>query len=276
MRQIQSFAAPAKLSHWIDGAVIVHLGSEPGVSRFPATPHAMLTLRLALSTGHADAARVLCPPVTFHTLSTEPVSHAHGGGLIAMGLLVRPEAAACLLGAACGAVVDAVLTWDALAGPCEAARLEATVQHAVSDWARLRALMESFDRVMQAVSKGRDQVFSTLCAAVGLHGAQAADTLGLGRRQLERRCLAVLGLSPKQFQRIVRFHHALSMAVAGDAARLATVAVETGFFDQSHLARDARSLAGVPIGSLIAQAQPDTPWWPLAAGVRAPPFSHGA
>jgi AraC-like DNA-binding protein len=273
---LQVLPAPTRLSHWIDGAVIIRLGSAPGVSRFPATPHAMLTMRLARPIGHADAVPALSPPITFHTLSTAPVAHAHGGDLIAMGLLVRPAAAACLLGATTGATVDAVLPWDALAGPSEAARLEAAVHRAGSDLARLRALMDSFERLMLAVSKGHDRAYARLCAAVGLHGALAGDELGLGRRQLERRCQSVLGLSPKHFQRIVRFHHALSMAmrVADDPAPLTTVALDTGFYDQSHLARDARRLAGAPVGHVIAQARPDAPWWPLAA--RVTPLAGGS
>jgi len=275
---LQAFPAPATLSHWIDGAVIIRLGPAPGVSRFPAMPHAMLTMRLARPAWPAEAAWALCPPVTFHTLSTEPVAHAHGGGITALGLLVRPGAAACLLGAATGAVVNQVLPWATLAGAAEAGRLEEAVHRSASDTARLRALMDSFARTMVAVAKEHHPAHSRLCVAVGWHGALAGDELGLGRRQLERRCRAVLGVGPKQFQRIVRFHRALSMAVAGGPSRLTSVALDAGFYDQSHLARDARTLAGAPLGKLVAQARPDSAWWPLATratGATRSGRSHG-
>jgi len=45
---------------------------------------------------------------------------------------------------------------------------------------------------------------------------------------------------------------------------LTSVALDAGFYDQSHLARDARTLAGAPLGKLVAQARPDSAWWPLA------------
>jgi AraC-like DNA-binding protein len=273
--------APAELSHWIDGAVIIRLGSAPGISRFPALPHAMLTMRLVRPARHTEAGAALCAPVTFHTLSTDPVTHSHGPDITALGLLVRPEAAACLLGATTGAVVNQVLPWATLAGAFEAERLDDEIHRASHDITRVHALMHSFGRTMATVSRQRDQAYARLCAAVGCDGALAGDTLGLGRRQLERRCQAVLGLAPKSFQRLVRFHRALGLAMASGSpgpsaptslsgrSSLTAVALDTGFYDQSHLARDARRLAGAPIGTLIAQARPDTAWWPLAARTRA-------
>ena len=266
--------AGAEVSRWIDGAVIVRLGPGTGVSRFPAMPHAMLTMRLARSAGRSELSAALCPPVTFHTLTTGPVAYVHEGGITALGLLVRPEAAACLLGEASGAIVDQVLPWSVLAGAPEASRLEEGIDRSGNDNARIDALIDSFCRTMSAVSRGRDQAYSRLCAALGRHGALAGNELGIGRRQIERRCNAVLGLAPKQFQRIVRFHQALSMAVSGNASRLTTLAHDAGFYDQSHLARDARLLAGATLGQLQSQARPDLSWWPLAARadrVRAQP-----
>lgn len=274
--------APVSLSHWIDGAVAVRMGPAPGVSRFPALPHAMLTMRLVRPAGAADGAWVPCPPVTFHTLTTGPVAHAHDGELSALGLLVRPGAAACLLGQATGALIDRVLSWATLAGRAESEQLDEALHRSTTDSQRLQALMHSLGRALQAVARGRDPVYERLCHAVGQQGALAADVLGLGRRQLERRCQAVLGLAPKQYQRIVRFHRALSLAVAAEtrpttglgglagAEGAAGVAVEAGFYDQSHLARDARRLAGAPVGRLVVQARPDAPWWPLATRQRLP------
>lgn len=269
---LMALPAPAALSPWLEGAVIIRLGPGPGETRFPALPHAMLTLRLARLPGQAGL--VLCPPVTFHTLSTQPAVHAHACPLTAMGLLVRPEAAACLLGASTGALVDQVLPWALVAGASEAARLVDAVEQAGGDQGRLHALVASFQRTMVAVARGRDRDHALLCAVVGREGVGAAPLLGLGRRQLERRCQAVLGLAPKHFQRLVRFRRALTLALPGSPLAapaaagplpLADVALEAGFYDQSHLARDARQLAGLPMRDLAAAARPDSPWWPLAA-----------
>jgi AraC-like DNA-binding protein len=262
---LQVFRPPADAAHWVEGAVVVRLGAAAGPSRFPAMPHAMLTMRLVhAGAGSAVAVPTLSGPATFHTLSTQPVAYPHAGEITALGLLVRPAAAACLLGHAGGAVVNQVLAWHLLAGSSEAARLEQEVDAARTDIARLRLLMASLRRALVAASRGHEAGLARLCDAVGLLGAQAGDPLGLGRRQLERRCLAVLGVAPKQFQRLVRFHRALSTAVAAGTARMAEAALDAGFYDQSHLARDARQLAGAPMGALLSAARPDSAWWSLA------------
>ena len=261
---LQVYRPPPEAAHWVDGAVVVRLGAAAGASRFPAMPHAMLTVRLLHAADGSATAPMLAGPVTFHTLSTRPVAYPHTGDITALGLLVRPAAAACLLGHATGALADQVLGWDLLAGASEASRLAGELQQARTDLQRLRALLASLQRALDAAGRGRDADLARLCHAVGLLGAQAGDHLGLGRRQLERRCQAVLGVAPKQFQRLVRFQQALSTAVAGGTPRLAETALEAGFYDQSHLARDARQLAGAPVGRLLAAARPDSSWWSLA------------
>jgi AraC-like DNA-binding protein len=261
---LQVFRPPPDAAPWIDGAVVVRLRAGAAASRFPAMPHAMLTMRLVHAADLSGAAQALSGPVTFHTLSTQPVAYPHAGEITALGLLIRPAAAACLLGHAGGAVADQVLDWGLLAGANEATRLMEEVDGARTDIERLQLLLASFRRALSAASPERGVSLAGLCDAVGLLGAQAGDQLGLGRRQLERRCQAVLGVAPKQFQRLARFHHALSAAVATGTARMAHTALDAGFYDQSHLARDARRLAGAPMSALLSAARPHSAWWSLA------------
>jgi AraC-like DNA-binding protein len=88
----------------------------------------------------------------------------------------------------------------------------------------------------------------TIDAAVGLLAAstpvgEVARQLGISARTLERRFLAVAGLSPKRFARIVRLRAAWEAAAAGDEG-WASIAADHGYFDQSHLIRDFRELTG--------------------------------
>ncbi len=78
--------------------------------------------------------------------------------------------------------------------------------------------------------------------------ASVADRLGMGDRQLRRRCAAVFGYGPKTFQRILRFQRALAMARAG--VPYAEVAVSAGYSDQAHLSHEVRDLAGTTLGEL--------------------------
>ncbi|MFD4639443.1 DUF6597 domain-containing transcriptional factor [Lentzea sp. NPDC058436] len=77
----------------------------------------------------------------------------------------------------------------------------------------------------------------------------AAWEIGLSSRQLRRRCLDAFGYPPKVLQRVLRFDSALKLAWAGKP--FASVAFEAGYADQAHLAREVRTLAGVPLGQLI-------------------------
>jgi AraC-like DNA-binding protein len=258
---LQVFAPPADAHAWLEAGVVAHLPAGLSHSCFPAVPHAMLTLQLAPQRG----------PVLFHTLSTQPSSHAHTGPVHTLGWLVRPAAAACLLGASTGVLVNQALPWADLAGQAEAQRLDealATAGHPGACLAALAAsLQRSLQRALRARQRPRDEQALRLCTQVGRLGAQAAVELGLGMRQLERRCQAWLGVSPKQFQRLTRLHRTLSWALGSSGAAMpgAELALHMGYCDQSHLGRELRELAGAPLQTLRAQARADGPWWPLAS-----------
>lgn len=81
--------------------------------------------------------------------------------------------------------------------------------------------------------------------------AATADELGLGARQLHRRCLAAFGYGPKTLARVLRLQRALGLARGG--VPYAETAVRAGFADQAHLARDVRELAGVPLTELLGR-----------------------
>ncbi len=80
--------------------------------------------------------------------------------------------------------------------------------------------------------------------------AAVAETVGLSGRQLQRRSVEAFGYGPKLLARILRFQRAARLARSGTP--FATVAVDAGFSDQAHLARDVHELAGVTLSQLVA------------------------
>ncbi len=94
-----------------------------------------------------------------------------------------------------------------------------------------------------------------LCAAVlaaardGRPVASVARSVGLGERQLHRRCLAAFGYGPKTLARVVRLRRAIRLARAGVPS--AEVASAAGYADQAHLAREVKALTGVTLGVLL-------------------------
>jgi AraC-like DNA-binding protein len=75
------------------------------------------------------------------------------------------------------------------------------------------------------------------------------EAVGLSARQLRRRSLDAFGYGPKTLARILRAQRAIGLAGAG--ARFADVAVDAGYADQAHLAREVRAFAGVSLTQLL-------------------------
>jgi AraC-like DNA-binding protein len=87
---------------------------------------------------------------------------------------------------------------------------------------------------------------SALAAARGVRVDELGRELYLSERQLRRRFLRDVGVGPAAFARVVRLHRLLALAPRSPAhTTLARLAVDAGYSDESHLARDARELAGV-------------------------------
>jgi AraC-like DNA-binding protein len=80
--------------------------------------------------------------------------------------------------------------------------------------------------------------------------AATADAVSLSARHLHRRCQDLFGYGPKTLARVLRLERALAMARAGTP--FATVAATAGYADQAHLAREVKSLAGVPLRVLTS------------------------
>jgi AraC-like DNA-binding protein len=90
-------------------------------------------------------------------------------------------------------------------------------------------------------------------AGAGASVATMADRTGLSVRQLHRRCLPLFGYGPRHLGRVLRLQRALARGRAGQP--LAEVAAGTGYFDQAHLSREVRALAGTTPTELLAPAR---------------------
>lgn len=85
-----------------------------------------------------------------------------------------------------------------------------------------------------------------------------AETLGLGRRQLERRFKLFSGQSPGNFKSIRRFQHTVRKLMLDDNAKPLDVALSHGYFDQSHLIRDFQRLVGTTPNKYLEEARTKT------------------
>jgi AraC-like DNA-binding protein len=81
------------------------------------------------------------------------------------------------------------------------------------------------------------------------------DETGWSRRHVTERFRRQLGVSPKSYARLLRFEHATALLTEPVAGRsIADVAMEAGYYDQSHMTRDFASLARMTPGEVLAHA----------------------
>jgi AraC-like DNA-binding protein len=107
------------------------------------------------------------------------------------------------------------------------------------------------ERLARQVPSAVDTLAPVIAATLrrGASVAHTADVVGLGERQLHRRCRDAFGYGPKMLARIFRLGRALDLARSGVPA--ATVAARAGYADQAHLSREVRDLAGAPLRTLL-------------------------
>jgi AraC-like DNA-binding protein len=119
------------------------------------------------------------------------------------------------------------------------------------------AILERAIAERLALANGRRaQAQLALDAAERLTSANVqavADDLGVSERHLRRVFRETIGVSPKTFAKLARFHRALGAAGEDGHAGWASIAAEAGYYDQSHLIAEFRAIAGVTPQALIGE-----------------------
>jgi AraC-like DNA-binding protein len=107
------------------------------------------------------------------------------------------------------------------------------------------------------LAEARDaRVPLALSAAERLMSAKVSSVavdLGVSERHLRRVFREAVGMSPKEFARLARFRRALRAAREDERLSWATIAAETGYYDQAHLIEEFRTIAGVTPRALLSE-----------------------
>ena len=105
---------------------------------------------------------------------------------------------------------------------------------------------------------GVRQAWRMLSMSAGRQEINAlADELGWSHKHLIARFREQVGLPPKTVARILRFTHALRLLDRDGAIGWAEIAQVCGYYDQAHLIRDFRRLAGTTPGEFLRRRLPD-------------------
>jgi len=85
--------------------------------------------------------------------------------------------------------------------------------------------------------------------------SRLADRAGISARQLQRRFLRDVGVTPKFYGRLTRFEAALAAQSRQPDQTWAQIAAEAGYADEAHLSREARALCGMTPQTFAARME---------------------
>lgn len=114
---------------------------------------------------------------------------------------------------------------------------------------KFRCLEQALTRRLAKYTGGHDAVGIALDGITRTQGRARTQDLARAAELSQRRMIALfageVGLTPKVFGRITRFQHAIARSRNTPEIDWARLALECGYYDQSHLIRDFVAFAGV-------------------------------
>lgn len=111
------------------------------------------------------------------------------------------------------------------------------------------AIIEDFFRSMLSEKSMIDNIVqSTVDTLLATKGSSSIQTIlqqdPSKRRQLERKFVQQIGLSPKKLGKVIRLQSALNMLLNEDAESLTHLAYENNYYDQAHFIKDFKEFTG--------------------------------
>lgn len=174
-----------------------------------------------------------------------------------IGVHFRPGGAQPVLGAAPGELADQHVDLEALWGR-DAGVLRERLVAARDTHARFRiletALAARLDR-----GTHRHPAVRVAVESLALGGCSVGDVAAhvrLSRRRLIELFTAEVGMTPKLFSRVQRFQRAFGTIEQQGACHWAQIALDCGYFDQSHMIRDFVAFAGATPGEVARHLGP--------------------
>ena len=251
-------------------------------ARHRGLPSPFLTLIFTLNEplvllAHPDPRQ---PPGEFAALlgglHSAPALVVHDGAQSGVQVALRPFGARALLGLPAGELAELDVPAEAvLGGACAEFRDRAL---AAASWPERFAIL---DEILLRAGSGRGAgpgsgagsgtgrapgvapevsfAWRRLLRAGGaVRVSDLAVETGWSSRHLTSRFRTEIGLTPKGAARVIRFDRARHLLVANAAKspagyRLADLAAACGYFDQAHLAREFRALAGCPPSQWVTE-----------------------
>lgn len=217
----------------------------------------------------ADAGSVPFPAVCINGLRTAPsVVEAPGTRTRVLGIRLSPHGACALLDRPIADLLDVTVDLSAcvgastreLADRCHDAAESATNAGAAANAVVRAAVWWVLQRI--AHSRPLDPIVPWALGQIrDANGVVSVESLhsqaGQTRARFAARLRSYLGVTPKRYARIMRFHRAISSL--GTDTTLAQVALDLNYYDQPHMYRDFCQFAGMtPAAFLAAKRYPNS------------------
>ena len=176
-----------------------------------------------------------------------------------VGVRFHPWGARALTGAPMNEFTDSRITLADLTGTSANCLID---QIASADGARRRIEIVQNFVAARIANNARYQDTSVSAWSRRLSSSQGrlsigtlADNTGVSLRHFERRFRTQVGISPRLFANIVRFRSVFDNLSLGVRPHWTQLALDAGYFDQSHLTRDFQRFAGRSPAAFVADLQ---------------------
>jgi AraC-like DNA-binding protein len=174
-----------------------------------------------------------------------------------LGVRFRPYGARALIGAAMDELTNRRVSMSDVA-PCAVDALLDQIVQATSAAARAEIIQRFVADLVVENRRFQDPAVDRWAARLArargrLSITELAREASLSTRQLERRFLSQVGITPRGYANIVRFRSVFDLLTAGGGADWAMLAADAGYFDQSHLSRDFRRFLGCSPSTFLSQ-----------------------
>jgi AraC-like DNA-binding protein len=225
-------------------------------------PNGTLELAIQLDTPHRpvdDPWGAPFPPVCISGLQTGARTiEAPSQRCRVVGVRFKPLGAFALLGWPAPDLTDRDVDLNDIAGRT-AVHLAEALDARTSGRERVRSAVEWL-RARRTRAVDIDPVVRAVLEKLDVHQGDGAiarleELGGRSRSRVARRFREHVGVAPKRYARLVRFHRALRLlgtAMAGTGRDLSDVALVAGFYDQAHMNAEFREHAGLTPGRYLA------------------------
>lgn len=194
--------------------------------------------------------------VDVHAMGVRHTVHRKNlrGGQYSVTARLRLGTSEAVLGASASEMAERIVALDALWGDAAARQLCERLANARGRNEAVAILQSAIEARMARETGHRTHTRLALHAAEQLASTNVnmvADALGVSERHLRRVFRDTVGMSPKTFAKLSRFHRAIDAASHGTS--WANIAATAGYYDQAHLIAEFKTIAGVTPRALLAE-----------------------